>query len=221
MFRVKICGVTTLDDAALVASSGADAIGLNFFPRSPRFVNEEQAGAIVRSLPASLKKVGVFVNVDPTEVCLAYDRLQLDLIQLHGDEPPGYLAELGGRPVMKAFRGLIDGLEPIVEFVRLCLNRETRPKLILLDAPAPSGQFGGTGQVVDWHAAARYRELPDMPPLVLAGGLKPTNVAEAVNLVRPFAVDTASGVESSPGRKDPALVHEFARVSRETLAKLA
>lgn len=221
VFRVKICGVTTCEDAEAIVAAGADAIGLNFYPPSPRFIDEERALAIVKSLPASVLKVGVFVNANPLDVCIAFDRLKLDLIQLHGDEPPAYLTELGGRPTMRAFRGLTEGLEAITDYLSLCLNRATRPKMILLDAPAPTGQYGGTGTVVDWNAAARHREIHDLPPLALAGGLRPANVAEAIRIVRPFAVDTASGVESSPGRKNLALVSEFVRVSRETLGELA
>ncbi|MBL8825469.1 MAG: phosphoribosylanthranilate isomerase [Planctomycetaceae bacterium] len=221
MFRVKICGVTNCEDAAAVVASGADAIGLNFYPRSPRFIDEERAAEIVRLLPSSICKVGVFVNADPVEVCLAFDRLKLDLIQLHGDEPPGYLTELGGRPTMRAFRGLTSGLSAINDYLSLCLSAVNRPRMILLDAPASAGQYGGTGQVVDWHQAARHVEIATLPPLVLAGGLVPGNVAEAIRTVRPHAVDTASGVESSPGRKDAKVIDAFVKVSRETLGQLA
>ena len=215
MFQIKICGVTQCDDALAIVAAGADAIGLNFYARSPRFVDVERACAIVESLPSEVKKVGVFVNASSAEIERIAREVGLDVIQLHGDEPPEMLAELTAWPVVKAFRGLEGGLDAISRFVEQ--SRTHVPKLILLDAAAPSGEYGGSGRVVDWLAAAEYRRLANLPPLILAGGLKPENVAEAIRLVRPWGVDTASGVESSPGHKDAAKVHAFVKVSRETL----
>ena len=106
MFRIKICGITSVDDALLVARAGADAVGLNFYPRSPRYISLDTARKIVAALPKEIVKVGLFVNAPPADVCRTYSDLSLDLIQLHGDEPPEYLAQLGGRPVMRAFRVL-------------------------------------------------------------------------------------------------------------------
>lgn len=221
MFRVKICGVKTVEQALAAVDAGADAIGLNFYPASPRFIDEERASTIARAIPSGIMKVGVFVNSPSTDVGLCADRLGLDLIQLHGDEPPAYLAELDGRPVMKAFRGLQGGLQQVTEYLQLCLNDRCRPRMVLIDAASVAGQYGGTGKVADWEAAAGYRQLQGVPPLILAGGLTPENVAIAIRTVRPFGVDTASGVESNPGEKDPVRMKAFVRVSRETLGEMA
>ena len=208
MFRTKICGITGTRDAVGAARAGADAIGLNFYRPSPRFVEPQRAAEIVGALPPDVVKVGLFVNASPREICDSFDRLRLDLVQLHGDEPPELLAELGGRPVMRAFRVGPDGLRPVETYLAECRRRECTPRMVLVDARL-KGIFGGTGQVADWEALASYPTDGSMPPLVLAGGLTPDNVAEAVRTVRPAAVDTASGVESAPGRKDPALVRQF------------
>jgi len=216
MFRVKICGITNVDDALAVARAGADAVGLNFYPKSKRCVDAETAGRIVASLPREIVKVGLFVNANVEDVARRFDELGLDLIQLHGDEPPGYLAQLGGRPVIRAFRLGPDGLDPLGRYLADCRQLGCTPRLVLIDALVP-GQYGGTGQLADWQLLATYREGPGTgptPPLVLAGGLTPGNVTEAIATVRPAAVDTASGVESSPGRKDRAAVEAFVRAAR-------
>jgi phosphoribosylanthranilate isomerase len=214
MFHIKICGITRVDDALAAAQAGADAIGLNFYPASPRFVSPAQAEAIVAAELPGVVKVGLFVGSDAREVCETFDRLKLDLIQLHGDEPPEYLAHLGGRPVMRAFRLGPAGLSPVVTYLDDCRRLGCLPRLVLLDAYTP-GVYGGTGEIADWAVAAEYRAMDQVPPLVLAGGLTPQNVTRAIRSVRPAAVDTASGVESSPGRKDPAAVAAFVRVARE------
>jgi phosphoribosylanthranilate isomerase len=217
MFRVKICGITSVDDARAVAAAGADAVGLNFYPKSPRCITLEKAWQIVDAVPAGMVKVGVFVNATAEEVCCTFDELGLGLIQLHGDEPPIYLAELGGRPVMRAFRLGEAGLGPLHEYLDRCRQLKCMPRLVLIDA-CVEGRYGGTGQVADWQALSGYPFETDDPPLVLAGGLTPENVAEAIHIVRPAAVDTASGVESSPGRKDPAAVRAFVRAARGAFA---
>jgi len=216
MFRIKICGITNVDDALTAARAGADAVGLNFYPKSRRCIDPEKAGRIAASLPHGIIKVGLFVNADVDDVIRRFDELGLDLIQLHGDEPPAYLARLGARPVMRAFRPGSDGLGPLTRYLADCRRLACAPRLVLIDALVP-GQYGGTGQSADWQLLAAYREQSETslpPPLVLAGGLTPGNVAEAVAAVRPAAVDTASGVESSPGRKDPAAVEAFVRAAR-------
>ena len=222
MFRIKICGVTTVDDALAVARSGADAVGLNFYPKSPRYLQTPEARQIVDALPAGIVKVGLFVNALAEEVCETFDRLGLDLIQLHGDEPPHFLAELGGRPVMRAFRLGPAGLEAVGRYLRECRDRGGMPQLILIDAHV-KGVYGGSGQVADWQQLTTYRPIrPDepIPPLVLAGGLTPENVAEAIRTVHPAAVDTASGVESRPGRKSEALVRQFVEAARAAFDNL-
>ncbi len=213
MFRIKICGITSVDDALLVARAGADAVGLNFYPSSHRCISFDAARKIVAALPKEIVKVGVFVNAPPADVCRTYTDLALDLIQLHGDEPPEYLAQLGNRPVMRAFRVKPGNLHPITEYLACCRGLQAGPKLSLIDSLIP-GEYGGTGKTVDWSTARQYAAQPGLPPLVLAGGLTPDNVAEAIAAVRPAAVDVASGVESSPGRKDPAAVEAFVRAAK-------
>jgi phosphoribosylanthranilate isomerase len=210
MFRIKICGITSVDDALMVARAGADAIGLNFYPRSSRYISFDVAREIVAALPKEIAKVGLFVNVPPADVCRAYSDLPLDLIQLHGDEPPEYLTQLGNRPVMRAFRVRPGNLHPVVEYLARCRGLKVEPRLALLDSLVP-GEYGGTGTTVGWSTARQYAAQSALPPLVLAGGLTPQNVAEAIAIVRPAAVDVASGVESSPGRKDPVAVEAFVR----------
>ena len=213
MFRIKICGLRTLADAEAVLAAGGDAIGLNFFARSPRFVEHSAAAEIARQTAGKLCRVGLFVNAAADEVCRTFNELELDLIQLHGDEPPEYLAQLGGRPVMKAFRLAGEDLEPITAYLAAAAELSAAPRLVLLDA-LRAGQFGGTGATVDWPAAGRLRELLGATPLVLAGGLVPENVAAAIAAVRPYAVDTASGVETPPGLKDASLVAAFVAAAR-------
>jgi phosphoribosylanthranilate isomerase len=216
MFRIKICGITSVDDALAAARAGADAIGLNFYPRSPRHVSLDTARQIVAALPEKMVAVGLFVNAPSADVCRLWDDLQLDLIQLHGDEPPEYLRQLGDRPLMRAFRVGPGGLQPMLEYLCRCRELAATPRLTLLDS-STGGKFGGTGETGDWSAAARYAAEVGLPPLVLAGGLTPSNVATAIRTVRPAAVDVATGVESSPGRKDSAAVEAFVRAARSAL----
>ena len=217
MFTIKICGITRPEDARASAEAGADAIGLNFYPRSPRAIDLDRARAIIAALPDGMIKVGLFVNAAPDEICRTCDALGLDLIQLHGDEPPELLSALGGRPVMKAFRAAgADGLCAMLDYLETCRKLGCLPRLILLDAPAARG-FGGSGKLADWTLAKQYQETCGTPPLVLAGGLKADNVAEAIRATGARAVDTASGVESRPGIKDSAAVAAFALAARQAL----
>ncbi len=218
-FQVKVCGITTASDARLTARAGADAIGLNFFVRSPRRVSLDQAREIVAALAGvPITKVGLFVNHSADEVCQTYDQLGLDLVQLHGDETPEFLAQLGGRPVMRAFRVGPEGLVPVLRYLDRCRQLDVMPRFVLLDTMT-KGVYGGSGQAGDWSTMAQYAR-PELPPLVLAGGLTPENVALAIRAVRPSAVDVASGVESSPGRKDPHLVGQFVDLARTAMAEL-
>ncbi len=214
MFRIKICGITTVEDALFAAAAGADAIGLNFCDKSPRYVSAERAKEICNSLPAGVVRVGVFVNSLPKGIIATANRLGLSAVQLHGDEGPDFLAALGKLPVIKAFRCKESTLDSVTAFLSLC-EESCLPSSILLDAHAP-GQYGGTGQVLDWSTLGKERNKLLGLPLILAGGLTAQNVALAIQLARPDAVDTASGVESSPGRKDPGQVQAFI-----TAAKLA
>jgi phosphoribosylanthranilate isomerase len=201
---IKICGITNLEDALAAVEAGADALGFNFYRRSPRYVAPERARRIITELPATVMGVGVFVNEGgPGDVARVADSVGLAAVQLHGDESPEYCFELRGRYVIKALR-VKDDFEP-----RVVSDYET--DAILLDAYARDAR-GGTGRVVDWEVASRVRELA--PRLFLAGGLSAENVAEAVARVEPYAVDACSHLESEPGKKDQELVRSFIAAAR-------
>jgi phosphoribosylanthranilate isomerase len=214
MFQIKICGITNPHDALAVANAGADAVGLNFYPPSPRHVSHDVAKRIAAVIPAGIVKVGLFVNAPAADVCRLYDELHLDLIQLHGDEPPEYLAQLGSRPIMRVFRVAPGQLAPAIDYLARCRTLSVMPRMVLIDSLV-AGEFGGTGKAADWSAAREYLAPPGLPPLVLAGGLTPANVAQAILAVHPAAVDVATGVESAPGHKDPAALNAFVRAARE------
>ena len=220
MFSIKICGITTVEDALAAVRAGADALGLNFYRQSPRYVAYDTARHIVAALPEGVVKVGLFVNAREEQVCRAFDQLGLDLAQLHGDEPPEFLPRLGERPVMRAFRVGGEGLGPVADYLEQCRRLDRLPRRVLIDSHT-KGAYGGTGRVGDWAAVARYPLHDWHPPLVLAGGLTPDNVDEAIRLVRPAGVDTASGVESAPGRKAEALVERFVRRAREAFRSIS
>ena len=201
---VKICGITNLEDALAAVEAGADALGFNFYRRSPRHVAPEEARRIVAGLPPSVMKVGVFVNEGgPGEVARVADEAGMTAVQLHGDESADYCRELRGRFVIKALRAGGD-FEPE-------RAREYEADAILLDAFS-SRERGGTGLAVDWGVARRVREL--VPRLILAGGLAPENVAAAVEAVGPYGVDACSLLESAPGRKDAERVRAFVAAAR-------
>ena len=164
-----------------------------------------------------MAKVGVFVNARAEEVRQTAERLNLDYVQLHGDEPPSMLGELAaGLRLIRAFRLGKPGWQPLVDYLDECRRFAAMPVAILADA-CRDGSYGGTGQAVDWALARQFHELELGIPLILAGGLTPQNVAEAIAAVSPAAVDTASGVESSPGCKDPAKVDTFIAASRAAM----
>jgi len=222
MFQVKICGITSVEDALTVVEAGADAVGLNFYPKSPRYVRPELADRIAAVLPPTVVKVGLFVNATSGHVCQTFQRLGLDLVQLHGDEPPAYLAELGQLPVMRAFRLGHQGLEAVGSYLGCARQLGCLPRLTLIDAHV-KGVYGGSGEVADWQLLRTCwtdRQEKPIPPLVLAGGLTPDNVAEAIRTVRPAAVDVASGVESRPPRKDRRRVAAFVEAAHRALEKL-
>jgi phosphoribosylanthranilate isomerase len=199
--KVKICGITRLDDALEAVRLGADALGFNFWAGSRRHVSPSDARAIVRRLPAFVTAVGVFVDAPREEILSAVERSGVQVAQLHGDEPPALCASLP-LPVVKALR-VTDGRA-------LAALASYEVASFLLDAP--SAGYGGSGATFDWSLAAAAAEVT---PVVLAGGLTPENVAEAVRVVRPFAVDVASGVESSPGVKDPDKMRRFIAAAKE------
>jgi phosphoribosylanthranilate isomerase len=196
MVRVKICGITSLEDALQAVQAGADALGFVFYERSPRNLDPLRAANIISGLPPFVQAVGLFVNDDAGFVNDTADRCRLDLVQLHGDEPPEYCEKIRRR-VIKAFR--------VRDASSIAPVRDYRVAGILLDAYSPQA-FGGTGLSFNWELAGIAREYG---PVILAGGLDPDNVREAVERVAPYAVDVSSGVESSPGKKDPEKVREF------------
>lgn len=216
LFRIKICGVTQPADAAFAAAAGADAIGLNFYALSARCLERQQATEIAAATPGHVRKVGLFVNAPLEQVRELHALLGLDVVQLHGDESPEYVAGLAGTPVVKAFRLATGGEGAVTAFVAACQQQRTPLAAVLLDA-FQAGTYGGTGHTADWQAAAALRRQLEVP-VILAGGLTATNVAAAIAAVQPYGVDTASGVESAPGRKDPQQVQAFVAAAREALA---
>jgi phosphoribosylanthranilate isomerase len=201
MIRVKICGITRLEDALHAVRSGADALGFVFHEASPRNISPEQAASIISALPPFVQAVGLFVNANCEFVNATADLCRLDLIQLHGDEPPEYCG-LITRRVIKAFRVKeITCIEPIGNY---------RVSGILLDAFSPKA-YGGTGLTFNWEIALAAGKFG---PVILAGGLNPDNVRLAVEKVAPYGVDVSSGVETAPGRKDPEKVKEFIRLAK-------
>jgi phosphoribosylanthranilate isomerase len=212
-FRIKVCGITSVDDARLAVEAGADALGLNFYAKSPRRIGLEMAREITAALAGRcVVRVGLFVNHTADEVCRTFDQLALDLVQLHGDEPPEFLTALGDRPVMRALRVGPAGLAPVLEYLDRCGQLGRMPAWVLLDTFSRQ-TYGGSGEAGDWNAMAQYAR-PGLPPLTLAGGLTPENVTAAIRAVHPMAVDVASGVETSPGRKDAQRVRQFVARAR-------
>jgi phosphoribosylanthranilate isomerase len=203
MVFIKVCGITNLDDALAAVESGADALGFNFYRRSPRYVEPARAREIVGRVPPEVLCVGVFVNEESEAVRRAAAESGVGAAQLHGDESPSYCADLAGLRVIKALR-VGDDFAP--EHAT-----EYRAEAIMLDSFSAT-ERGGTGRTFDWMVARRTREL--VPKLYLAGGLAPGNVALAIRTVEPFAVDVCSGVESRPGHKDLRLMREFIAAAR-------
>jgi phosphoribosylanthranilate isomerase len=209
MFRIKICGITNTDDALAAADAGADAIGLNFFSKSRRFVRPDQARQIASAVTSGLTKVGVFVNHSAAEIAEIAKAVQLDCIQLHGDEDPEVIALLPTNTrVIRAFRCGAQGLAPLAQYLDECRRAGRVPEAVLIDSDA-GPDFGGTGRPGDWQLITHGRAALGELPLILAGGLTPKNVSAAMAVVRPDAVDVASGVESQPGIKDRDLIRQF------------
>lgn len=195
--RVKICGITRVEDARAAAASGADAIGLVFYAPSPRSVTREQARAIREALAPFVSVVGVFVNADPDEVTRTHAHVHLDLVQYHGNESPGICAA-PGLPYVKAIH-MRSGVDP-----RRAAVQYAHATALMLDAYNDE-KWGGSGQTFDWSLIdSRLGK-----PVILAGGLTGANVAEAIARVRPYAVDVSGGVESAPGIKDAAKIMSF------------
>ena len=213
--RVKICGVTTPADVAACAAAGADAVGINFHPASKRYVDPRQSQPLVRSIPPLVAGVGVFVGLPFRQITALAFQLGLRGIQYHGEPwPPEDLFPFS---LVTAFR-IRDrhSMAAVDAYLDACRAAGHLPSAILLDAYV-DGQDGGTGTTAPWDLIADYR--PGVP-VILAGGLTPANVAEAIRVVRPAGVDVASGVESSPGRKDPDKVRAFVANAREAASRL-
>lgn len=209
MTAVKICGITRAEDAEAAARCGAHAIGLVFYEKSPRFIDPQRAAAIARGLPPFITCVGLFVDPQPAWVRQVTGLVPLQLLQFHGDEPPEFCARFG-LPYVKAAR-----VRPELDLLKYSVcYREARG--LLLDAYRP-GMPGGTGERFDWSLVPRGLPLP----VILSGGLTPENVAEAIQAVRPWAVDVSSGVEADKGIKDAAKIAAFIERVRNADVRLA
>ena len=209
---VKICGITDESTAEAVCGLFPDAIGLNFHPHSPRSVTPVVAARIARLVPDEVLRVGVFVNRDASEIEDLAQECGLDQIQLHGDESPEQIAEVRRRlpniPVIRAWRMAGESLDDLETHLSACRALRIEPAGCLIDSRVP-GAYGGTGHTVAWDALARAYRRESWPPLILAGGLTPDNVAEAIRSTQPWGVDVASGVESAPGVKDIEQIRRF------------
>lgn len=233
---IKICGIREVETALAVAQTGATAIGLNFYAKSPRSLDPQIAAEIVRRLPHDLEPVGLFVNHTVDEVITTCEQVGLQTVQLHGDEPPEFLRELltrsltlrvgsaerrttrfgeegddGGSATfqtIRAFRVGNEGLGEMAAYLDRCRILGAMPAACLVDARV-DGQYGGTGHTAPWELLRREYRTGEWPPLILAGGLTPKNVAEAIGIVKPWGVDVAGGVESAIACKDLGLVRQF------------
>ncbi|NNE38275.1 MAG: phosphoribosylanthranilate isomerase [Gammaproteobacteria bacterium] len=201
--KVKICGITRPDDAILAAEAGADAIGLNFYQESPRAIDASTATKIIDSLPPFITKVGLFVNASPEDIRSVLTDVNLDLIQFHGEESQDDCL-LFGLPYIKAVR-----MHEDINLAAL-VQAYDKSSAILIDTYV-SGTHGGTGKSFDWSMIDK--EI--IKPVILAGGLTPENVSDAIMTVKPYAVDVSSGVEKSPGIKDEYKMLEFIQLAKE------
>jgi len=190
MVKVKICGITNLEDALAAADFGADALGFVFFRKSPRYISPANANKIINRLPPFISTAGVFVNEDKKRIKEIAHQTGINIIQLHGDEPPKACSL--SMPVIKAIRvKSLENLEPLSGY-------KDRVSAFLLDTYTPEA-FGGTGQIFNWDIAV---EAKQSGRIILAGGLTPENIEKAVRFVHPYAVDVSSGVEEEKGKKD-------------------
>lgn len=207
MTRVKICGITNLEDALLSAKFGADALGFNFYAKSPRYITPEKTREITERLPPEVLKIGVFVNESIEKILEIVEIARLDAIQLHGEETPEFVREIKAKTnldVIKAFR----------------VSPEFKPEdvlryevdAVLLDAYSPQ-EHGGTGEVFDWEIAKRVKEI--FPRMYLAGGLSDRNIVKAVSAVEPFAVDACSCLEKEKGVKDKTNLINFVTKAKQ------
>jgi phosphoribosylanthranilate isomerase len=204
-FKIKICGITNLEDAGVAVEAGADALGFVFYSQSPRCIESAIAKRIIAQLPPFVIPVGVFVNHDQETIRNVFDECGLAFAQLHGDETPTFCESLG-RPVLRALRLRDRGsLLALAEY-----KGRMGVRGFVVDAFSTEA-YGGTGQTVDWSLA---REVAQAAPILLAGGLTANNVQEAIRQVQPYGVDVSSGVEKSPGQKDPKKIRTFTQAVR-------
>ncbi|HET6973971.1 MAG TPA: phosphoribosylanthranilate isomerase [Pyrinomonadaceae bacterium] len=206
MTVVKICGITNLDDALAAVAAGADALGFNFYKPSPRYITPQDAREIVEQLPVTVLTVGVFVNEESEDVRKIAKEVDLRALQLHGDESPEYCRKLADYFVIKTFA--------VSDTFDIQAAHEYKVEAIMLDTKH-NNLRGGTGRVFDWSIAQEAAKT--IPKLFLAGGLSPKNVKNAVEIVRPFAVDACSALEDTPGKKN----HERMRVFINTVRGVA
>ncbi|ADY73238.1 Phosphoribosylanthranilate isomerase [Desulfurobacterium thermolithotrophum DSM 11699] len=206
MVKVKICGLTSLEDALIATEAGADVLGFILYPKSKRFIKAKEIRKITSNLPPFILKAGVFVNEDPRNVLEILSYAHLDFAQLHGDETPKECEYIGKDRVIKVFRlksvEEVEKIEPYIGKVRA----------ILLDTYSKDS-YGGTGKTFDWEIAKAVKERFDVP-LILSGGLNPENVAKAIKEVNPYAIDVSSGVEIEPGKKDKKKVLQFIKSAK-------
>ena len=206
---VKICGITNLEDALAAIQAGADAVGLNFVPTSPRALSRKAAWGILQALPDTVMTVGVVANENPDFLKGLLRVCPLKAFQFHGDEPPQEVLALKGQArLIKAIR--VKGAESLKQ-----IPLYQGVNAVLLDTHQP-GKPGGTGRPFDWRLALEAKSF--RIPVIVAGGLNPSNVASVIRQVRPYGVDVSSGVEVSPGRKDPTLIREFILKAKQAAA---
>ena len=206
--RVKICGITRVEDAISAVDAGADAIGLVFYKQSPRFVSIQQAQAIVAAMPPFISVVGLFVNVATAEIQSVLSKVRLDIIQFHGDETPQHCEQICAQinlPFYKAIR-----MKPDTNLLQYAIDFKAA-KALLLDAYSEQA-YGGTGNTFDWNLIPH--DLPK--PIILAGGLAAKNVASAIQQVRPYAVDVSGGVELTKGLKSAEKIAAFMQAVKES-----
>ncbi|MBI3895723.1 MAG: phosphoribosylanthranilate isomerase [Acidobacteria bacterium] len=203
MIFVKLCGIRRMEDAQVAIEAGANALGFNFWKGTPRYISPPEAARIIATVPPSIWRVGVFVDEDPQRVFQIAAETGISALQFHGSESAKYLDQLGPYEKIKVFK-VGTGFEP----------EQLRPyrsaSAFLLDSFA-AGLPGGTGKTFDWSQAIRAKEYGR---IILAGGLRPQNVEEAIQQVRPWGVDVSSGVETEPGKKNPKLIQDFIEVVR-------
>ena len=202
--RIKICGITTPADAIAAIDAGVDAIGFNFYPPSPRYIAPQSLARWINQLPPFVITVAVLVNPSKQDIEAVEDMMTINLWQLHGHESPSYCASLKPRRIIKALR--------ITSSADFGLAQDFCVTSLLIDAPTPL--LGGSGQTCDWSLARHFCQHSRIP-VILSGGLTPDNVAQAILTVRPHAIDVCSGVESTPGKKDPIKMRDFIASARE------